>query len=105
LALGPLPEVSPVQGEAIVHLDTDTALQIAYDAVVEQRASAMANAADWTSPPRARAAARAPDARAAACRSGRRPGPQRPRRQRGRPPPPDGSPTRRHAHRHVAWTA
>ena len=46
LALGPLPEVSPVQGEAIVHLDTDTALQIAYDAVVEQRASAMANAAD-----------------------------------------------------------
>ena len=35
-----------MQGEAIVHLDTDTALQIAYDAVVEQRASAMANAAD-----------------------------------------------------------
>src|SRR5690606_41362960 len=37
MALGPAREISPVQGEAIVHLDTDTALQAAYDTVLQQR--------------------------------------------------------------------
>ncbi len=40
MALGPAREISPVQGEAIVHLDTDTALQAAYDTVLQQRAAA-----------------------------------------------------------------
>ncbi len=46
LALGPAPEVSAVQGEAIVHLDTDAALQTAFQTVLEQRAQARASAAD-----------------------------------------------------------
>lgn len=36
LALGPAREMSAVQGEAIVHLDTDTALQTAFDTVLQQ---------------------------------------------------------------------
>ncbi|HEX7000984.1 MAG TPA: S41 family peptidase [Trueperaceae bacterium] len=40
MALGPAREISPVQGEAIVHLDTDTALQAAYDTVLQQQAAA-----------------------------------------------------------------
>src|SRR5690606_29436785 len=43
LALGPAPEVSAVQGEAIVHLDTDAALQTAFQTVLEQRAQATAS--------------------------------------------------------------
>ena len=43
LASGPRPEISPVQDEAIVHLDSDPALRAAVDAVLNQ---AMAAAAD-----------------------------------------------------------
>ena len=44
LALGPQREVSAVQGEAIVHLESDTALQTAFDTVLEQaRAQAAAD--------------------------------------------------------------
>ncbi|MFO7547161.1 MAG: S41 family peptidase [Trueperaceae bacterium] len=40
VALGGMREVSEVQGEAIVHLDTDSALQIAYDTVLTELAAA-----------------------------------------------------------------
>ncbi|HZJ08169.1 MAG TPA: S41 family peptidase [Trueperaceae bacterium] len=36
LALGPQRELSPVQGEAIVHLESDSALQTAFDTVLQQ---------------------------------------------------------------------
>jgi len=39
VALGGMREVSEVQGEAIVHLDTDSALQTAYETVLMERAS------------------------------------------------------------------
>ena len=39
VALGGMREVSEVQGEAIVHLDTDSALQVAYDTVLTERAA------------------------------------------------------------------
>lgn len=39
VALGGVREVSDVQGEAIVHLDTDSALQTAYETVLMERAS------------------------------------------------------------------
>lgn len=39
VALGGMREVSEVQGEAIVHLDTDSALQIAYETVLMELAS------------------------------------------------------------------
>ncbi len=39
VALGGVREVSEVQGEAIVHLDTDSALQIAYETVLMELAS------------------------------------------------------------------
>ncbi len=42
MALGPTREISPVQGEAIVHLDTDTALQAAFEAVLQANAAATA---------------------------------------------------------------
>lgn len=46
MALGPVREMSEVQGEAIVHLESDSALRVAYEAVLEQRAAAAAAAAD-----------------------------------------------------------
>jgi len=39
VALGGMREVSEVQGEAIVHLDSDSALQVAYDTVLTERAA------------------------------------------------------------------
>ena len=46
LALGPAREVSPVQGEAIVHLESDSALRVAFQAVLDQLAATAAAAAD-----------------------------------------------------------
>ncbi len=43
MALGPAPEISSVQGEAIVHLDTDTALQTAYETVLQEQQAAAAD--------------------------------------------------------------
>lgn len=40
VALGGMREVSEVQGEAIVHLDTDSALQVAYETVLMELAAA-----------------------------------------------------------------
>ena len=36
MALGPQREVSSVQGEAVVHLETDSALHVAFQTVLEQ---------------------------------------------------------------------
>ena len=43
MALGPKRELSEVQGEAIVHLESDGALQIAYDTVLGQVRAAVGN--------------------------------------------------------------
>jgi len=43
MALGPQREVSSVQGEAVVHLETDSALQVAFQTVLEQAATLAAS--------------------------------------------------------------